>query len=124
MKDLDDAKTELASVLKSVRNGADVKQALAEIAAIKAFADVHVSQIKNDPKEEAKREFARGAARKAAEAIDLDKAKEILSSRRFLALEDAMGLIPDDVVIAKGKEVVEMASKAEIAIKGYKEFGA
>jgi hypothetical protein len=117
MKDLDDAKRELTRVLNAAREGDDIKQLQTEISAIKAFAEVYVSQIKNDPKEEAKREFARGVARKAAESIDIQKAKDILKHRNFLALEDEMGLISDEQRIAEGNKVIKLAVQAEKELK-------
>ena len=109
LKDLADAERQCEQIISQVHNGAmDQKTADTMLKAIKTFAEVYVARLKNDPKSEAQKEYARGVARKAAESIDIDKAREMLLNRNFTPLEDQMGII----------DVESRAVDAEKQLKG------
>lgn len=94
LQDLTDAERQCEAVILQVKAGTlDLKTADTMLKAIKCFSEIYVSRLKNDPKVEAQKEYARGVARKAADSIDLSKAREMLLNRDFTALEDQMGII-------------------------------
>lgn len=94
LRDLSDAERRCEDVIDQVHRGIlDAKTADTMLKAIKTFAEIYVSRLKNDPKNEAQKEYARGVARKAVEGIDIDKAREMLLNRNFTHLEDRMGVI-------------------------------
>lgn len=101
LETLDDALTLLEEVILKVKTGAiDVREAQTFFQGIKAFTETYQVKLKHDPRSEAQKEFARGVARKAVDAIDLQKAREILLSRNWTPMEDAMGIVDAETAIA------------------------
>jgi hypothetical protein len=118
LKTLDDALLLLEEVTLQVRDGKiDIREAQTFFQGIKAFTETYQVKLKHDPRSEAQKEFARGVARKAVEAIDLDKAKQILLSRDWQPMETEMGIIDAERVIAvedkQAKRLFTAADKLE-----------
>jgi hypothetical protein len=114
INDLTDAERECETVIRQVKNGTmDLKTADTILKAIKTYAEIYVSRLKNDPRNEAQKEYARGVARKAVDQIDTDKAREMLLSRNFTALEDQMGIVDAEVVTEKAEEALKQLKRVE-----------
>lgn len=112
MRTLEDAMRVCEAVVRDVRSGriTDWKKAEAVFKGVTTFCNAHIAQIRHSPKHIAMEEAARVAARRAAEAMTLDQAREILLSRNFTNLEEPLGIVVD----VEAKVVQEEAKAVQI----------
>jgi transcriptional/translational regulatory protein YebC/TACO1 len=118
LNDLDALMDFCARSIQDVRNGEifDKDQANALFRGIVAYAQLYEKKMKHDPQQIAQEEITRAAARKAAEQIDLSKAKEILINNDFQHLRDAAGIIDIDAKIRDDEKKLAVIRKQAEAL--------